>query len=145
MKGDLKKLYSSIIKLHNEAPFHFEKGISAAFTVKAYNSICGDGFELYLNQNEGKLEPVHFHGVGCAISKASTSILIKSIAGKSILNSITICNGFLSFIDRKSPDRSVLPEEFLAFEAVHDFPERYDCATLAWRELEKFLTHPALK
>ena len=145
MKGDLNKLYSPIIKSHNEAPFHFEKRTSAAFTLKAYNSICGDRFELYLNQKDGKLEPVYFHGFGCAISKASTSVMAKIITGKSISDSIGICHNFLQFIDGKRPVQFALFEEFLAFEGVHDFPERYDCATLAWRELEKFLTHLELK
>ncbi len=141
MNSDLKKLYSPIIKSHNDAPHHFEKRMESTWVIKAYNPICGDRFELYLNQKEGKLEPIHFHGFGCAISKASTSLLTKSVEGKTIEDAKDICGDFLKFIDQEYSDGLTLPEEFLAFAGVHNFPERYDCAILSWKELKFFLEH----
>ena len=137
--NDLKKLYPEIIKAHNDAPYHFEKITNPTSTFKAYNAICGDRFEVFLNLNGQKIEQAHFHGFGCAISKASTSLLIKSIEGKTIDEAKGICEKFLQFINKESPvDALTLSDEFLAFAGVHDFPERYDCATLSWRELGKF-------
>jgi len=137
---DLKELYSGIIKAHNVAPYHFEKIANPTFTVKAYNPTCGDRFELFLNLNGQKIEQVHFHGFGCAISKASTSVIARSIEGKTIDEAKAICKKFVQFINKESSfDTLTLSDEFLAFERVHDFPERYDCATLSGRELEKYL------
>lgn len=140
MSKDLKKLYSGIIKVHNETPFHFEKISNAQSTLKAYNPICGDRFELYVDALENKITRLHFHGFGCAISKASTSVLTKSIEGKTPSEALKICNDFLSFIDKTSVNNALaLPEEFNAFSGVHDFPERYDCATLSWKAMKTFL------
>lgn len=140
MSGDLKKLYPAIIKAHNETPFHFEKKLDAHEVIKAYNPICGDRFEIFITSDSKKAIAIHFHGFGCAISKASTSILVKSLEGKTRTEAITICNTFLRFIDKETQDENVtLPGEFLAFSAVHDFPERYDCATLSWKEMKKNL------
>lgn len=139
MNGDLKKLYSEIIKAHNEAPFHFVKKSDANVVIKAYNPICGDRFELYVGCEQNKITQLHFHGFGCAIAKASTSILTKSIEGKEASEALIICNAFLRFINKEVGNELPLPDDFLAFSGVHDFPERYDCATLSWREMKKFL------
>ena len=140
MSNDLTKLYSEIIKGHNETPFHFEKINNAQNIIKAYNPICGDRFELYIDHPENKISGLHFHGFGCAISKASTSVLTKSLEGKSLAEALDICNHFLRFIDHESADNELtLPEEFKAFSGVNDFPERYDCATLSWKEMKLFL------
>ncbi len=140
MSGDLKKLYPSIIKEHNEAPFHFERISGATHTIKAYNPICGDRFEIFMDTDSIKIISLHFHGYGCAISKASTSVLTKSLGGKTLEDALNVCKNFLGFINKTEPGDSVtLPIEFTAFAGVHDFPERYDCATLAWKEMKMFL------
>lgn len=140
MNSDLKKLYPEIIKAHNEGPFHFEKRNDEGEVIKAYNPICGDRFELYANLGQNRINHLHFHGFGCAISKAATSILTKSLEGKTLDEALSVCNSFLDFINKKLPvDQSALPDDFLAFSGVHDFPERYDCATLSWKEMKKFL------
>ncbi len=140
MNNDLRKLYSEIIKGHNENPFHFEKINNAQNTVKAYNPICGDRFDLHIDHHQNKISALHFHGFGCAISKASTSVLAKSLEGKSFPEALDICNRFLRFIDHGLKNNDLnLPEEFNAFSGVHDFPERYDCATLSWKEMKSFI------
>lgn len=139
MNTDLKKLYPEIIKLHNESPFHFEKKGNDSDVIKAYNPICGDRFELYVSQGKHKIQ-LHFHGFGCAISKAATSVLTKSLEGKTMEEALSLCDNFLSFINKElQDDQLILAADFLAFSGVHDFPERYDCATLSWREMKKFL------
>ncbi len=140
MSSDLKKLYPEIIKAHNEMPFHFEKRLNANEIIKAYNPICGDRFELFIERESERIAAIHFYGFGCAISKASTSVLVKSLEGKTQTEALAICNTFLRLIDKETQDEKVtLPEEFLAFSGVHDFPERYDCATLSWKEMKKYL------
>jgi nitrogen fixation NifU-like protein len=144
VSGDLKKLYTQIIRSHNEAPFHFRKIENASNVIKAYNPICGDRFEIFVDFDSKKIDKIHFHGFGCAISKASSSVMIKTLEGKTCNESMIICNIFLNFMDHQLPTDE-LSTEFLAFSGVHDFPERYDCATLSWKEMRKFLESAELK
>jgi nitrogen fixation NifU-like protein len=140
VKDNLKKLYSEIIKEHNETPFHFEKREKPKNTIKAYNPICGDRFEIYVDSDRRMVKALHFHGFGCAISKASTSILAKTLEGKSRKEALELCDQFLWFINKESGNNGlILSADFLAFAGVHDFPERYDCVLLSWREVRKFL------
>jgi nitrogen fixation protein NifU and related proteins len=141
MNQDLKKLYPEILKAHNQAPYHFEKIDSADKVIKAYNPICGDRFEVYLDfENENMFGQLHFYGLGCSVSKASTSVLTKLLEGKTVDDALQLCNHFLSYINQESGfEPLVLPDEFFAFSGVHDFPERLECAALAWREMKKFL------
>ncbi len=141
MNQDLKKLYPEILKAHNHSPYHFEKREGTDKVINAYNPICGDRFEVYINhQEENNIGQLHFYGLGCSVSKASTSVLTKVLEGKTDDKALDLCNNFLSYINKESDaDTLVLPEEFLAFAGVHDFPERLDCAALAWREMKKYL------
>jgi nitrogen fixation NifU-like protein len=91
------------------------------------------------------VKALHFHGFGCAISKASTSILAKTLEGKSRGEARELCDHFLRFIDKELMNNElILSDDFLAFSGVHDFPERYDCASLSWREMKKFLESSAV-
>ena len=141
MNQDLKKLYPDILKAHNNSPYHFEKKEGAYNVIKAYNPICGDRFELYVDlETSNKVNQLFFHGIGCSVSKASTSILTKILEGKTLAEASLLCNNFLAFVTKKSGfETLLLPEEFKAFSGVHDFPERLECAALAWREMKRFL------
>ena len=140
MKDDLKKLYTQVIKAHNDAPFQFTKIENAPNVIKAYNPICGDRFEIYVDADSTEINAIHFHGFGCAISKASTSVMTKNLNGKKLSEAIFICDEFLKFINKEiSADELILKDEFLAFSGVHDFPERYDCATLSWKVVKEYL------
>lgn len=140
MNPYLKKLYPESIKALQESPFHFEKREKATHTLKAYNPICGDRFELYISPQQQMVSEVHFHGFGCAISMASTSVLTKTLHGKSFKEASQACDSFLHFIDHGiSASGPTLPDDFKIFLGARDFPERHDCATLSWKEMKKFL------
>ena len=117
---------------------NFKKAEGAPFTVRAYNPICGDRFEFYPEVSRGKITALHFHGYGCAVSMASGSVLVKLLSGKDIDEALSICNSYFDFLHQQQNDQEV-PEEFLAFKAVRDFPARYDCAAMAWKEVKNFL------
>jgi len=138
MKDDLKKLYSDIIKTHNETPFHFEKRFNAQTSIKAYNPLCGDRFEIFAEVDGRTIKELYFTGIGCAISKASTSILAKSLEGKNVEEALSICVTFLGFINEKMIPPNI-QDDFMAFSGIHEHPERSDCATLSWRETKRFL------
>lgn len=140
MKNELKTLYSKVIKENNEKPYHFEKMDQSTIILKAYNPVCGDRFELYLDLAGTRINKVHFHGFGCAISKSSTSVLVKSIEGKEISEARDICRNFLGFITQElRSDELVLSDDCKAFSGVHEFPERLECASLSWTALIRFL------
>lgn len=142
MSSDLKKLYSDTIKAHNETPFHYEKPVHFDTMLKAYNPICGDRFEIYLAlpiTDYPSPVTLHFTGFGCAISKASASVLVKSLDGKSKEEARMIVDLFLRFINKELKHNELISPEFEAFSGVNDFPERFECAALAWKEMKKFL------
>ena len=138
--NNLNKLYDAVIKQHNAAPYHFEKMPDANTSLQAYNPICGDRFDLFLESDGHALKQIHFHGFGCAVSKASASILVQSLEGKSISEAKAICNQFLRLLKAElKPNETLASEEFNSFAVVKDIPARYDCAALAWLEMEKFV------
>ena len=139
MNERLKNLYKTIILQHNKEPFSFEKNEDATYVLKAYNQICGDRFELFFEVKNGVIEDLTFHGFGCAISKASTSVLVKNLKGKTFEEALLLCEKFQSVTQVDSKIQENLGEEFEAFSAAKEFPGRLKCATLAWDEMIKFL------
>ena len=138
MNERLKTLYKTVILKHNNQPFHYEKKDDATHQLEAYNPLCGDRFNLFLEVKENVIESVHFHGYGCAISKASTSVLAKHLEGQTIEQAQLLCADFQQVV---APDNDAKneQEEFEAFAAAKDFPGRLQCATLSWEALTTFL------
>lgn len=140
MSKDPKQLYQEVILRHSNAPFHFEKWEEAPIVIEAYNPLCGDQFRLFLELEEGRVKRVSFHGYGCAISKASTSILVEKILGMSVEEIRRLTKEFYKIV---RPDGGELnagaDEELAAFAAARHFPARLQCATLSWEALEKEL------
>lgn len=134
---DTNTLYHPIIKLHNRHPYHFEVRSSFGYNVLSNSAMCGDKFHFYLSQKDGKLNEIYFSGIGCAVSKASGSVLAEALEGKTIGEAKELIAVFLTVLEG-SPTISV-PENFQAFAVVQQFPERYDCAALHWHEMQKFL------
>jgi len=140
MNEKLKRLYKTIILKHNSEPVFFEKKENATYILKAYNQICGDRFELYFEVENGVIEDLSFHGFGCAISKASTSVLVKKLKGKKIEEALLLCQKFQTVTDEEKEMVENMEEEFEAFSAAKEFPGRLKCATLSWDEMIDFLT-----
>ena len=140
MNDRLKALYHEVILKHNKQPFHFEKKIPCDHVVVANNPVCGDNYNFYIHFDSEKIKEIYFHGFGCAISKASNSILTTLINNQNWQEAYDYCNAFLAYLDDKRGAGQVpMDSAFEAFLAVHEFPSRMDCATLGWRELKKFL------
>jgi nitrogen fixation NifU-like protein len=126
------------VKRHSSQPYHYEKRNEQG--IQAYNSICGDRFDLYIDVKDRMVNTIYFHGYGCAVSKASTSVLGRVLEGRSIAEAKEICNQFLRLLKNEVIDGEKLySEEFKSFAVVQEVPARYDCAALAWKEVEKFL------
>lgn len=139
MNDKLKSLYHTVILKHNSEPFHFEKRQQSSHTFAANNPVCGDRFQVYLEINEGRISDVFFHGYGCAISKASTSVLVHKLNGLPVIKALALCRDFLSCVEPGGKKDVELNDEFAAFTAARDFPGRLKCATLAWDEMKSYL------
>ena len=139
MNQKLKKLYQSVILKHNKEPYQYQVNEEATHQIEAYNPLCGDQFNIYLDLQEGKVIQASFHGFGCAISKSATSVLIKHLEGKSIEEIKQLCATYRTVTDPDIQQANTTNEELLAFEAAKAFPERLKCATLSWEAIEDFL------
>ena len=137
-------LYHQLILELNRSPLYFEKRPDALVVVDAVNPLCGDKFKLYLTVENATILSATFHGYGCAVSKASTSVLMKKIQGRPVAEALSIIREFLSRINPKGPvnPTMALPDdETTAFLPVKHFPGRLKCATLSWETLADFLAN----
>ena len=140
MNDKLKQLYQSVILQHNNQPFRYEKREGSEYTLDAYNPLCGDHFQLYFDLEDGKVSRISFHGYGCAISKASTSVMVKHLEGQSLERALALCRAFEAVAQPETPAaEGEVTEDFEAFAAAREFPGRLKCATLSWEEMECFL------
>ena len=139
MDRNPKELYREVILIHNREPFHSRKAGSAAIVIEAYNPLCGDQFKLYLDVEAGRVEEVYFHGYGCAISKASTSVLVKKIRGLTLEEIRGLAGRFFEVVKGGETTAAEADEELQAFAAARDFPARLQCATLSWDALLRYL------
>lgn len=129
----MNNFYDEVILDHNAHPQYFSELKNPDLSLRAINASCGDKFEIQLKLKDAVIVEVGFKGIGCAISKASTDILLGEILGKSINEAKTICEDFLSAVH--SGDFSALSGESCALENVSKMPARVKCATLSWQTI----------
>lgn len=140
MKESLKALYQKVILQHNKEPKFFYENEKADHVLDAYNPVCGDRFRIYLKMDGDKVEEVSFKGYGCAISKASCSIMVENIVGKTLEEVGKLYQEFNQIITPEKLDLT-LPDDsvFQVFAAAKDFPGRLECVTLGWEEIIRFV------
>lgn len=129
----MNNFYDEIILDHNAHPQHFGELDNPDLQLKAVNSSCGDKFTIQLKFQDGVISDASFTGVGCAISKASTDILLSRVLGKSLNEAKKICEEFLEAVHRG--DFSALSGEECALKSVSKMPARVKCATLSWQTI----------
>ena len=137
-KEEIQALYRSKILPENKAPYHFEADFVSPWEVQAYNPMCGDKFKLQLVAEDDTIQEAYFHGIGCAISKASTSILMKKIEGKSEAEVSQLLGQFLAALNGGTYHFE--DEELNILAALKDFEGRVDCIKLSWEALMKSLS-----
>ena len=135
--------YHPFLLDHNRAPRHYEKRPEAGCVVEAYNALCGDKFKLYLDVADGRVAKATFHGYGCAVSKASVSVLMTKIQGLPLPEVAQLLDEFLGDLGLTTTPNTHAPQlsavEKAAFAAARAFPGRLKCATLGWEALRNFL------
>jgi nitrogen fixation NifU-like protein len=138
--SDLRELYQQVILDHNKNPRNFHDMPDATNRVDGYNPLCGDHYTIFLKTDGETIEEVSFTGSGCAISKASASVMSSTIKGKSKEEADRLFETFHRLV---TGDQSGLSAADLgrlaAFSGVSEFPARVKCATLAWHTLRSAL------
>ncbi len=136
---DLQELYQELILEHSKAPRNFREMEAANHKAEGFNPLCGDHFTVYLNVEGDSIRDISFQGSGCAISKASASMMTQSVKGKSMMEAEKLFEEFRGLVSGQPPAQSELGK-LAVFSGVSKFPVRIKCATLAWHAL-----HAAMK
>ena len=138
---NLEEMYNEVIMEHSMNSYNKKKLNHADFCEIGHNPNCGDEITLELNVKDGVIEDMAFSGHGCAISQASTSIMIDTLKGKSLEEAKEIIKTFIGMIKREITDEAELEklEDAIAFQNVSHMPARVKCALLAWHTLEDIL------
>ncbi|MBI2846246.1 MAG: SUF system NifU family Fe-S cluster assembly protein [Chloroflexi bacterium] len=137
--SDLQELYQQVVLDHSKRPRNFRKLEDANHTAEGYNPLCGDHYHIYLKVEDNTVKDVGFEGAGCAISKASASLMTDSVKGKSRAEIEILFNKFHDMITGKVEPTSAELEKLSVFSGVREFPVRVKCASLAWHTLRAAL------
>jgi nitrogen fixation NifU-like protein len=134
----IENLYGDRVMELAKNPFHFFELKSPSHVFTAYNPLCGDKYTFYLLVEKGKIVDASFNGYGCALSKASSSLLVSLLIDQELTILANLVNDFLITIN--IPSNEKIPEvDYVPFLAVREFPERIDCVILGWKEIENQL------
>lgn len=136
--SDLNQLYSEVIMEHYENSPHKKELEDATLKERGHNPLCGDDITLYVKMNGDIIEDAAFTGHGCAISQASTSMMIDLIKGKDKKEALRLTKEFVDMIYKKDVNLDELGDAQV-LQGVADFPARVKCAVLAWKTLQQIL------
>lgn len=139
--SELDDLYQDIILNHNKRPRNYRKMPDATHRAEGHNPLCGDEVTVYLHLDGDTISDVSFDGQGCAISKASASLMTTRLKGKSLTEVRALAKevrAMLAGQEDKAPDLEELGD-LAALAGVRKYAVRVKCATLAWHTLEAAL------
>jgi nitrogen fixation NifU-like protein len=139
---EFRELYQEVILDHNKNPRNFREIKEADYVKEGLNPLCGDHYTLYLILKDDIIEDIAFKGAGCAISKASASLMSSVMKGKTRKEAEKIFQLFHKVVTGELDPHDHLDElgKLAAFAGVAEFPMRVKCATLAWHTLHAALS-----
>lgn len=137
--SELSELYQQVILDHNKKPRNFRKIESASHSAEGHNPLCGDQLTVYLALENGEVKDVSFEGSGCAISKASASMMTQAVKGQSKAKAEELFKEFHSMVTGEDETEHDSLGHLRIFAGVRDFPVRVKCATLPWHTLHAAL------
>jgi nitrogen fixation NifU-like protein len=138
--GDLRDLYQEVVLEHSKRPRNYRAMEDATATAQGFNPLCGDQLTLFLKLHDGVVKEVSFVGQGCAISKASASLLTGAVKDKTAAEALALFQK-VHLLVTEGPTK-VSPEEvgkLAVLSGVSEFPARVKCASLAWHTLKAAL------
>jgi nitrogen fixation NifU-like protein len=144
--SDLRELYQQVILDHNKNPRNYREMPDATSKIEGYNPLCGDHYTIFLKLDDDTIREVSFTGSGCAISKASASVMSSTVKGKSKDEAEKLFDVFHRLVTGDASGLSAADlGRLAAFSGVSEFPARVKCATLAWHTLKSALEGKAEK
>jgi nitrogen fixation NifU-like protein len=137
----LRDLYQEVILDHNKHPRNFRAMDAPTRSVEGYNPLCGDHYTVYVRLDKGVIADVSFQGAGCAISKASASVMSQVLKGKTVEEASAMFESFRELVTGKAdPEKDAEGlGRLAAFSGVSEFPARVKCASLAWHTMKAAL------
>jgi nitrogen fixation NifU-like protein len=132
--SNLQDLYQEVILDHNRRPRNF-RALPDGRKAEGYNPLCGDRLTVYLRVDDGVIKEATFQGSGCAISKASASLMTDSVKGKTVAEADALFERFHRAVT--APPDALVEDlgKLSVLTGVRQFPVRVKCATLAWYAL----------
>lgn len=138
--AELRDLYQEVILEHAKAPRNYRELPGPASKAEGYNPLCGDRCTVFINTQGDVIQDVTFQGSGCAISKASASMMTQSLKGKTLQEAEEMFKTFHQMVTGQNRDGNKADiGKLKVFAGVSEFPARVKCATLAWHTLEAAL------
>ena len=136
---ELQDLYQEVILEHSKHPRNYRTLESANRMAEGFNPLCGDHFSVYLDVEGDQIRDITFQGSGCAISKASASMMTQALKGKRAEEAEKLFEKFHRVVTGKNGFEVADLGKLAAFAGVSEFPVRVKCATLAWHALRAAL------
>jgi nitrogen fixation NifU-like protein len=136
--SELGDLYQEVILEHSKHPRNFRAMETANQQAEGYNPLCGDHYTVFLDMADGKIRDISFQGSGCAISKASASMMSQMLKGKTTAEAEDTFTQFHQVVTGAGGGKENLGK-LAVFAGVAAFPTRIKCATLAWHTLHAAL------
>ena len=140
----LQELYQSVILDHNRKPRNFGALEGANRTAEGKNPLCGDQVQVELVVIDDVIADVHFTGHGCAISKASASLMTAAVKGKTRAEAESMFQRFHALVLGQDPNAGKDLGQLVVFSSVSRFPVRVKCASLAWHTLKAALANESV-
>jgi nitrogen fixation NifU-like protein len=137
--SELRELYQEVILEHSKKPRNFRVLEGANHKAEGFNPLCGDHFTIYLDVKDGAIQDVGFQGSGCAISKASASMMTQMLKGKTEAQAEEMFSKFHDLVTGHGTEKKEELGKLAVFAGVSEFPLRVKCATLAWHALRAAL------
>lgn len=139
----LTALYQDLILDHNRSPQNFRRMANANRRAEGTNPMCGDRLTVWLRMEGDKIEDVAFQGSGCAISKASASLMTSAVKGKTKAEAEALFKRFHNMVTGSlGADEAEALGKLAAFSGLAEFPVRVKCASLSWHAMKAALDEP---
>lgn len=138
---EIEALYRDLIVDHSREPHNFRALASADHVANGHNPLCGDEVTVYLKMEGDRIEEITFQGKGCAISKASASLMTDSVKKLDKVGIAKLFEGFHGMVTGEKRESAVIEKlgKLAVFQGVSEFPVRVKCATMPWHTLKAAL------
>jgi nitrogen fixation NifU-like protein len=140
--ADLSELYQQLIIEHNRSPRNFRTLPDANRSAEGDNPLCGDRIILQVRLDDGVIRDIGFQGSGCAISRASASLMTSAVQGRTAADAEKLFQAFHGMVTAHpdAPVDTVALGKLAALSGVRRFPGRVKCATMAWHTLQSAIS-----